>query len=190
MTRYRHRSRLARRIRRTWRRMSGGQRLAVLAVAVVFFAGAGHAAAAAHRTAATPAPSGAAAAVIAYARAQLNCPYAWGGTGPCQSGYDCSGLAMQAYAAAGISIPRTSQEQWAAGPQVADPQPGDLVYFAGADGTWASPGHVGIVVDPATHTMIDAYATGLPVEYDTYGLPTSAPGLGDPVGFTDPLRGS
>ena len=50
---------------------------------------------------------------------------------------------MQAYAAAGISIARTSQDQWAWGPQVSTPEPGDLVFFAGADGTVTSPGHVG-----------------------------------------------
>ena len=38
----------------------------------------------------------------------------WGGTGP--DAFDCSGLAMMAYRFAGLAIPRTSQEQWAAGP--------------------------------------------------------------------------
>ena len=71
---------------------------------------------------------------------------------------------MMAYRAAGITIPRTSQDQWAYGQQIpaSQAQPGDLVFFAGADGTPAAPGHVGIVVNPATHTMIDAYATGYP----------------------------
>jgi hypothetical protein len=52
--------------------------------------------------------------------------------------------------------------------------------------TPAAPGHVGIVVNPATHTMIDAYATGYDVEYDTYGLPASKGGLSPVVGFTRP----
>ena len=124
------------------------------------------------------------AAVIAYARAQLGKPYLWGGTGP--DAYDCSGLVMEAYAAAGDSIPRTSQEQWAAGPQVSTPHPGDLVFFPGADGTWASPGHVGIVVDPAEDLMIDAYASGVPVGYATYGPAASLTGLNQVIGFTDP----
>ena len=59
------------------------------------------------------APGKAAATAIAYARAQLGRPYLWGGTGP--DAFDCSGLVMEAYAAAGVSIPRTSQEQWARG---------------------------------------------------------------------------
>lgn len=171
------------RYRRRWRRRD--RRDAAVAVAgglvlvVVMHAGT-------HPAGASPAPSGTAAAAIAYAKAQIGCPYTWGGTGPCGSGFDCSGLVMQAYAAAGIYIDRTSQDQWSEGPQVSQPEPGDLVFFAGADGTWASPGHVGIVVDPASHLMIDAYATGFPVEYDTYGLPSSKEGLNDPVGFTDP----
>ena len=51
---------------------------------------------------------------VAFAFAQLGCPYVFGGTGPCGAGFDCSGLTMQAWAAAGISIPRTSEEQAAA----------------------------------------------------------------------------
>lgn len=57
-----------------------------------------------------------AAAVILYAAEQLGKPYQWGGTGP--DAFDCSGLAMMAYRAAGLAIPGTSQEQWAAGPSV------------------------------------------------------------------------
>jgi cell wall-associated NlpC family hydrolase len=133
-------------------------------------------------------PGNAAAQAIAYAQAQLGKPYLWGATGP--GAFDCSGLVMQAYAAARVSIARTSQAQWATEQQVSTPQPGDLVFFPGADGTPASPGHVGIVVDPARHVMIDAYANGFPVEYDTYGPGASKQGLSDPVGFTDPARGS
>ena len=97
---------------------------------------------------------------------------------------------MQAYASAGVGIARTSEDQWATEPHVGSPQPGDLVFFAGADGTVASPGHVGLVTDPARHLMIDAYAAGVPIHEETYGEPGSAPGLQDPVGFTDPAGGS
>jgi hypothetical protein len=170
--------------RRRSRRDRRDAALAVVAgLAVAAFAHAGGALGA-HAPGAQ-APSGAAAQAIAYARAQLGKPYAWGATGP--DGYDCSGLVMEAYASAGVTIPRTSQEQWTAGPQVSSPAPGDLVFFAGADGTWTSPGHVGLVVNPAEHLMIDAYGPdGAPISYDTYGLATSRPGLTDPVGFTDP----
>ncbi len=128
------------------------------------------------------APSKAAAQAIAYAQRQIGLPYLWGGIGP--DAYDCSGLVMEAYAAAGISIPRTSQDQWAWGPQVSTPEPGDLVFFAGADGTVTSPGHVGIVTGP--HTMIEAYGTGYPIRYSQFGTAASPPGDESPVGFTDP----
>jgi cell wall-associated NlpC family hydrolase len=129
------------------------------------------------------------AAVITFVKARIGCGYTWGGTGPCSAGYDCSGLAMEGWAAAGVTIARTSQEQWAAGPQVpaSKVRPADEVFFPGGDGTWSAPGHVGIVVDPAKHLMINAYARGTPVRYATYG-PGAAPGSGldQVVGFTDP----
>jgi cell wall-associated NlpC family hydrolase len=187
--------------RRFWRRlrrrlngpMSGPKGIALavaggLALAALVHTAADHASAAPAATPAPPRSSPAAKKAIAFAEAQLGCPYVWGGTGPCGGGFDCSGLVMEAFAAAGITIPRTSQEQWTAGPQVAVPKRGDLVFFAGGDGTVSAPGHVGLVLNPARHLMIDAYETGMPVEYDTYGLPTSRGGL-DPVGFTDPAAG-
>ncbi len=182
-------SRRHRRRRRYGRRASAGQTAAAAVVAGVVLAGAARGPATVRHAAARPAPK-AVAAVVAYARAQLGKPYRWGGTGP--GGYDCSGLAMEALRAAGIAVPRTSAQQWARGPRVNRPEPGDLVFFAGADGTRARPGHVGIVIGP--HVMIDAYGTGYGVETDTFGRPgDAARGLADPAGFTDPLapaRGS
>ena len=104
-------------------------------------------------------PSPAAAAAIAYARAQLGKPYVYGATGP--DSFDCSGLVMMAYQAAGISIPRTSEDQWAQLPHVSSLEPGDLVFFAGSDGTVTSPGHVVLYI--GNGQVIQAYATGWPV---------------------------
>ncbi|MEW1546160.1 C40 family peptidase [Streptomyces tsukubensis] len=47
---------------------------------------------------------------VEFALAQVGLPYAWGAEGP--KSYDCSGLTSKAWAAAGVTIPRTSQEQW------------------------------------------------------------------------------
>jgi cell wall-associated NlpC family hydrolase len=125
-----------------------------------------------------------AAAAIRYARDQDGKPYLWGGAGP--DAYDCSGLVMMAYRAAGITIPRTSQEQWAAGPQVTGPEPGDLVFFAGGDGTWKSPGHVAIVAGPAR--IVQAYAPGVPIGTYPYGVPSALDGTGrgTVIGYTRP----
>lgn len=174
------------RIRRYGRRRLTDRQVAAAVVCGGLLALAAHygGGTAAGQAKASAASTAAAATAIAYARSQLGKPYLWGGTGP--DAFDCSGLAMMAWRSAGVSIARTSQAQWVTEPHVSSPQPGDLVFFAGADGTPASPGHVGIVVDPARHLMIDAYATGLPVEYDAYARPGSGAGLADPVGFTDP----
>jgi peptidoglycan DL-endopeptidase CwlO len=125
----------------------------------------------------TSATSGSAATVISYAEHQLGKPYLWGGTGP--DAFDCSGLVMMAYRAAGIDIPRTSQQQWLWGPRVnpSQVQPGDLVFFAGSDGTVTSPGHVGLVIGHGL--MIEAYATGFPIRIAPYANR-------NPVGFTQP----
>jgi cell wall-associated NlpC family hydrolase len=122
-------------------------------------------------------PNAVVASIIAYAQQQLGKPYQWGGTGP--DSFDCSGLVMMAYRAGGIDIPRTSQDQWAWGPKIKASQvePGDLVFFVGSDGTWAAPGHVGLVIGGGK--MIEAYATGFPIRIATY---TDR----DPVGFTRP----
>ncbi|MFI0982419.1 NlpC/P60 family protein [Streptomyces sp. NPDC021093] len=66
---------------------------------------------------------------LTYATRQLGKPYVWGAEGP--GSFDCSGLTQQAWAAAGRSIPRTSQEQWRELPRVplSALRPGDLVIY-------------------------------------------------------------
>ena len=77
-----------------------------------------------------PAPTAAAGAAIAAARTRLGLPYVWGATGP--TSFDCSGLTQWAYRQAGVSIPRTSREQYAGLPKVplSEVAPGDLVFYA------------------------------------------------------------
>lgn len=125
------------------------------------------------------APSPYAATAISFAEQQIGKPYQWGATGP--DAYDCSGLVMMAYQAAGIHLPRTTQQQWAWGPRIArsQVQPGDLVFFAGGDGTRKAPGHVGIVI--GNGLMIQAPAPGQAVRVTLY---TDL----NPVGFTSPWR--
>jgi hypothetical protein len=107
-------------------------------------------------------PAGTPAAVriaIGYAVAQLGKPYIWGGTGP--EGYDCSGLVMMAYRAAGITIPRTTFQQVLVGTPVyslSQIEPGDLLFTAGSDGTATDPGHVGMYI--GSGLVIQAPETG------------------------------
>jgi cell wall-associated NlpC family hydrolase len=151
--------------------MSAAGKLAAVAVGAVLIAGA----TGSHHAYGKGHPHEAA---VAYARAQLGKPYLWGATGP--DAFDCSGLALRAEEAAGITIPRTSEEQWLAGRRVQRPKPGDLVFFIGGDGSATAPGHVGIVVSARHHLMIDAPQPGTDVREESYA---GWPGL---VGFTDP----
>ena len=130
---------------------------------------------------AVQAPTQAVAAAISFAEQQLGKPYLWGGTGP--DAFDCSGLVMMAYRAAGISIARTSEAQWATETRVpaSQVQPGDLVFFAGADGTVTNPGHVALVIGGGK--MIEAYATGFPIRVASYANRGA-------IGFTEPWAGA
>ncbi|WP_277675694.1 NlpC/P60 family protein [Saccharopolyspora rectivirgula] len=112
-------------------------------------------------------PSPQAQQAVNYAQGQLGLPYVWGGNGPDQGhkGFDCSGLTMAAYQAAGMNLPRTAQDQYNAGPQVpkdAPLAPGDLVFY----GTPGNIHHVGIYIGAGK--MINAPDFGQPVKVDDY----------------------
>jgi len=94
---------------------------------------------------------------VAFVYAQLGCPYVYGGTGPCHSGFDCSGLVQAAWAAAGVAIPRDTYEDWAQLPHVSFStiEPGDLILYNGE-------GHVAMYVGGGY--IIDAPQTGMDVE--------------------------
>lgn len=105
--------------------------------------------------------SGAAATAIKDAESQLGRPYVWGGDNP-SVGFDCSGLVEWAYGQAGIKLPRTSQQQWAALKGRSVPlnkiQPGDILFSAGSDGSPNNPGHEAMAI--SGKQIIEAPYTG------------------------------
>ncbi|MFF1608851.1 C40 family peptidase [Amycolatopsis sp. NPDC058278] len=126
------------------------------------------------------APTSAALTAINYACGQRGLPYVWGGNGPedGDAGFDCSGLTRAAYGAAGIALPRTSREQYAAGPRVsagAPLLPGDLVFYA----TTGRVHHVGLYIGGGN--MIDAPDFGQAVKVEPYRHPGD-----DYIGATRP----
>jgi cell wall-associated NlpC family hydrolase len=94
-----------------------------------------------------------AAAAIAAAESVLGVPYQYGGASP-ETGFDCSGLTMWAWAHAGVSLPHSSQMQYSSLPHVSKDQlqPGDLVFF------YSPIHHVGLYVGGGM--MIHAPHTG------------------------------
>jgi cell wall-associated NlpC family hydrolase len=96
--------------------------------------------------------SGRAAVAVRFAYDQLGKPYSYGASGP--SSYDCSGLTMAAWGAAGVGLPHNAAAQQSSTRSVssADMQPGDLVFFG-------NPAyHVGIYI--GNGNMIAAPHTG------------------------------
>jgi cell wall-associated NlpC family hydrolase len=89
---------------------------------------------------------------IKFALAQVGKPYVYGEAGP--SSYDCSGLTMASYQAAGISLPHSAAAQYNYGHHVpySDLQPGDLMFF------YQPIGHVTMYI--GNGLMISAPQTG------------------------------
>ncbi len=76
---------------------------------------------------APPAPGGRTA--VAAAERELGKPYMWGGAGP--DGFDCSGLTMVAWRAAGVYLAHSTAAQYdeTAHIPLSDLQPGDLLFY-------------------------------------------------------------
>jgi cell wall-associated NlpC family hydrolase len=112
-------------------RLSAAERAATLAAAS---GGTQRASRSANRAADVPlgpsvAPTKAAQIAVNTALAQRGKPYVWGADGP--DSYDCSGLTLYAYRAAGISLPHSSAMQAQMGRAVSTSElaPGDLVFY-------------------------------------------------------------
>ncbi|MFD1152627.1 C40 family peptidase [Saccharothrix hoggarensis] len=109
-------------------------------------------------------PAGAAGAALQFALDQIGDMYSYGATGP--HVWDCSGLTMKSYAAAGVSIPRTSQGQAGAGRAVSrgEVTAGDLIIYNGGM-------HVGMAVDNGR--VVHASTDGVPVKIVSLEAPGS-----------------
>ncbi|MFX4294542.1 C40 family peptidase [Streptomyces bohaiensis] len=137
-------------------------------------ASSGEAATAPSASAPAPAASGSGSGIVGFARSQVGSAYQLGATGP--GAWDCSGLTGAAYASAGITLPRTSQEQSAMGTAIAvsDAQPGDLLYWGGRGSAY----HVAIYVGNGRFVGAQNPSTGV-VEQDlSYSPPTGAVRIG------------
>ncbi len=100
-------------------------------------------------------------AVVDFTTSKQGFAYVYGANGP--DAFDCSGLMQWAYAQAGVSIPRTSNEQWAAGTPVSLDalQPGDIVvmYGGGHVAMYIGNGMVVHALNEGTGVIIDAMSS-------------------------------
>ncbi|MGH9060247.1 MAG: LysM peptidoglycan-binding domain-containing protein, partial [Acidimicrobiales bacterium] len=107
--------------------------------------------------AAPAAPTSAAATAVKVALAQIGKPYLYGGSGP--GSFDCSGLVMYAYAAAGIQLPHYTVAQYQGTTHIsqAQLQPGDLVFYGGS-----APSHVAMYIGGGQ--VVSANTTGTTIQ--------------------------
>jgi len=110
-----------------------------------------------------PSIAGSAGTAVRFAFNHIGDPYQYAADGP--NSFDCSGLTMAAWAAAGKSLPHNAAEQYSATSRISrsDLQPGDLVFYRGL-------GHVGLYVGGGQ--IIDAPHTGSTVNKRSINIMT------------------
>jgi cell wall-associated NlpC family hydrolase len=96
---------------------------------------------------------------------QVGKPYRYGAAGP--DSFDCSGLMLYSWRAAGVELPRTSRAQYSGTRRISrgDLQPGDLVFFG-------SPiHHVAMYI--GNGRVVEASRSGVPVRTNDRALSRS-----------------
>ncbi|MCW2901386.1 MAG: hypothetical protein JWO67_3651 [Streptosporangiaceae bacterium] len=134
--------------------------------------------------------SGRGAIAVRAALRWLGTPYSWGGgtaSGPSLGighgsgirGFDCSGLALNAWHRAGVRLDHWTGTQWTSGPHVPAGRlrPGDLVFFGTDPRDPSTIHHVGVYIGRGQ--MVEAPYTGARVRVSSVGRP-------DFVGATRP----
>jgi LysM repeat protein len=125
-------------------------------------------------TVATPtATSSSAAEAVSVALAQVGKPYVYGGAGP--NSFDCSGLVMYAWAAAGVSLPHYSVSQYSGTARIteAELEPGDIVFYDNESGP--QPGHEALYIGNGQVVAANTTGTDVQTQSITYD--------GTPMGF-------
>lgn len=109
--------------------------------------------------------------VVNYALQFVGNPYVWGGTS-LTNGADCSGFVQSVMSNFGISLPRTSRAQAAAGTAVSSSQmqPGDLIFYADGSGTV---NHVALYIGGGQVVHASSRRTGIRISTWNYRTPSA-----------------
>jgi cell wall-associated NlpC family hydrolase len=117
-------------------------------------------------------------AAVQYAESQVGKPYVWGGAGP--DSYDCSGLTSWAWRQAGVSINRTSSDQYKQILKISydDLRPGDLVFWSDDPSNAGAVYHVAMWVGGGQ--IVEASRPGVPLRVTAMRWAGTMPYAGRP----------
>lgn len=115
---------------------------------------------------------------VSWAEAQVGKPYIWGGVGP--DGFDCSGLTMKAWLAAGVAINRTAADQYMQVLKISysSMRPGDLIFWATDTTDASSIYHVAMFIGGGQ--MVEAARPGVPIRITSVRWSGTMPYAGRP----------
>ncbi|WP_199425281.1 C40 family peptidase [Actinotalea solisilvae] len=115
---------------------------------------------------------------VAWAVSQVGKAYGWGAAGP--EAFDCSGLTSKAWAAAGLSIHRTSRDQYRQVQKISydSMRPGDLIFYGSVGSDPGSITHVAMFV--GNGQMVEAPRPGVAVRVTAIRWSGTMPYAGRP----------
>jgi cell wall-associated NlpC family hydrolase len=115
---------------------------------------------------------------VAWAQQQVGKAYEYGADGA--ETFDCSGLTSQAWLAAGLSIPRTSRDQYRSVRKITydTMRPGDLIFYGNVASDPGSITHVAMYLGPGQ--MVEAPRPGVPVRVTSIRWSGTMPFAGRP----------
>ena len=117
-------------------------------------------------------------AAVAWAQQQVGKPYVYGASGP--DSFDCSGLTMRAWAAAGVAINRSSRDQYRQVYKITydSMRPGDLIFYGTVASDPGSVYHVAMYI--GNGQVVEAPRPGIPVRIAAVRWTSTMPFAGRP----------
>lgn len=117
-------------------------------------------------------------AAVAWAQQQVGKPYVYGASGP--DSFDCSGLTMRAWGAAGVAINRSSRDQYRQVYKITydSMRPGDLIFYGTVASDPGSVNHVAMYI--GNGQVVEASRAGIPVRIAAVRWTSTMPFAGRP----------